>query len=257
MHTETKRVLVTVKAYPNPSTKYVETVCVAGIDLDTDKWIRLYPIPFRDLNLDRRFKKYAVIRVEVTKSGRDKRPESYKVVNPDRMKVLEELDTKNEWAKRKEVVLPTVSDSMCEILDQRKKENTSLGAFKPRDVKFLCEKSRKKDPIKRAIPYLQRYFWRRDKEPIEAIPFDFRYKFYCCNEHSCPGHNCLIIDWEIMQLYRKCRDMYPTQEELIYKIEEKWLTTMCSPKKDVYFFIGNVWQHPDTFMILGVFYPLK
>jgi len=257
MHTETKRVLVTVKAYPNPSRKYVETVCVAGIDFDTAKWIRLHPIQFRDLNLERRFKKYAVIQVEVTKGRKDKRPESYKVVNADRIKILGNVDTKNKWAKRKEMVLPTVSHSMCEVLDQSKKENRSLGAFKPRDVKFLCEKARKKDLVKRAIPYLQGYFWRREKKPIEAIPFDFRYEFYCYDEPSCPGHNCSIIDWEIMELYRKCRDRYPSQDELIQKIEERWLTIMCSPKRDVYFFIGNMWQHPDTFMILGVFYPPK
>ncbi len=257
MHTETKKVLVTVKAYPNPSAKYVEIVCVAGIELDTGKWIRLYPIQFRDLNVGRRFKKYAVIQVEVTKGKKDKRPESYQVVDADTIKILESFDTKNKWAKRKKIILPTVSHSMCEILDQRKKENRSLGAFKPRDVKFLCEKARKKDLVKRAIPYLQGYFWRRKKKPIEAIPFDFRYEFHCYNEHSCPGHNYSIIDWEIMELYRKCRDRYPLQDELIQKIEERWLTMMCSPKKDVYFFVGNIWRRPDIFMILGVFYPPK
>jgi hypothetical protein len=29
-----KRILITVKAYPNPSQKHIETVCTAGIDLD-------------------------------------------------------------------------------------------------------------------------------------------------------------------------------------------------------------------------------
>lgn len=63
MNGETKRVLVTVKAYPNLSRKYGETVCVAGIDLDTNQWIRLYPIPFRDLDSDQKFKKYNIIEV--------------------------------------------------------------------------------------------------------------------------------------------------------------------------------------------------
>ncbi len=255
MHTETKKVLVTVKTYPNPSTKYVETVCVAGIELDTGKWIRLYPIQFRDLKLEIRFKKYAVIQVEVTKGKRDKRLESWKVVNPYAIKILGNLDTKGKWVRRKEIVLPTVSHSMCEIIDQSQKEHKSLGAFKPRDVKFLCKKARKKDLKKRAIPYLQLDFWRRKKEPIEVIPFDFRYKFYCYDEPSCPGHNYSIIDWEIMELYRKCRDTYPSQDELIQKMEETWLTMMCSPKRDVYFFVGNIWRHPNIFMILGVFYP--
>jgi len=44
---------------------------------------------------------------------------------------------------------------------------------------------------------------------------------------------------------------------LLDKIKEKWLDTLCSPKKDVYFFVGNVWLRPKQFMILGVFYPPK
>lgn len=46
---ETARILVTVKARPEPSEKYGETVCVAGIRLGTGSlhWVRLYPIPFR------------------------------------------------------------------------------------------------------------------------------------------------------------------------------------------------------------------
>jgi hypothetical protein len=43
---ETRRILVTVKAYPNPSSKYDETVCVAGIDVNSKEWIRLYPVPY-------------------------------------------------------------------------------------------------------------------------------------------------------------------------------------------------------------------
>jgi len=35
MPLETKQVLITVKAYPNPSVKYGETVCCAGIDIET------------------------------------------------------------------------------------------------------------------------------------------------------------------------------------------------------------------------------
>ena len=41
MRHEKKTVLVTVKAYPNPSKKYGETVCVAGIDLERNTLIRL------------------------------------------------------------------------------------------------------------------------------------------------------------------------------------------------------------------------
>jgi hypothetical protein len=53
------RVVITVKAAPNPSERYGETVCVAGLRLDSDHggWVRLYPINFRELDDDSSFKK--------------------------------------------------------------------------------------------------------------------------------------------------------------------------------------------------------
>jgi hypothetical protein len=40
-----ERILVTVRTYPNLSTKYIETVCTGGIN-DKGEWRRLYPVPF-------------------------------------------------------------------------------------------------------------------------------------------------------------------------------------------------------------------
>jgi len=36
---QTREILIAVKAYPTPSKKYQETVCVAGIALDNYEWI--------------------------------------------------------------------------------------------------------------------------------------------------------------------------------------------------------------------------
>ena len=105
MTQETKQVLITVKAYPNPSRKYGETVCVAGVDISTHKWIRLYPIPYRDLDNEKKFAKYSLIEVKVRKAMDDTRPESYKV-DADSIKILYQLDSKNNWGKRKPLILP-------------------------------------------------------------------------------------------------------------------------------------------------------
>jgi len=43
---ERKKVLITVKAYPQPSRSYDELVCTAGI-LEDGSWIRIYPVPFK------------------------------------------------------------------------------------------------------------------------------------------------------------------------------------------------------------------
>src|SRR5256885_7627695 len=69
--------LVTVKAYPEPDLPADAPICVAGVrtDLDRPEWVRLYPIPFRDLGPSRQFKKYQLIAVEARDAPDDNRPE--------------------------------------------------------------------------------------------------------------------------------------------------------------------------------------
>ena len=93
------RMLVTVKAAPNPSTTYGETVCVAGISADVADpgWIRLYPINFRYLQQDVRFRKYDLITVVATPARRDARAESWR---PD-MSTLVVSQTLPAWKRRR------------------------------------------------------------------------------------------------------------------------------------------------------------
>lgn len=252
--TETKRVLITVKAYPNPSKKYGETVCCAGIDLDTQQWIRLYPIPFRDLDSSQKFKKYTIISVRCRKAADDHRIESYKI-DMDSIELLSYLDTKRKWEERKKLVLPTVSVSFCNILATIEEEK-SMGAFKPCDISFSCKKTTLESEAKREACYAQLSFFDANKKVIEQIPFDFYYHFKCDGQPDCPGHQLPIIDWEIGQAYRNWRYKYPNQSILLQKIEEKWME-ISGPKKDVYFYVGNMKRFRDHFMVLGVFYPQK
>lgn len=68
------RVLIAVKAAPNPSATHGETVCVAGVrlgDLGPAGWIRLYPINFRYLSSPtEKFKKYDIVRVDCQPAGK-------------------------------------------------------------------------------------------------------------------------------------------------------------------------------------------
>ncbi len=50
---EKKRVYIVVKTYPTISDKYAELVCTAGV-LEDGSWIRLYPIPFRKLEINQK-----------------------------------------------------------------------------------------------------------------------------------------------------------------------------------------------------------
>lgn len=250
----TKHVLITIKAPPNPSKKYLETNCCAGVDLDSGQLIRLYPIPFRLLDDVQKFPKYSIIKVVCERPLRDKRIESYKI-DQDSIEIVGHIGTKDKWAKRKEIVLPAASPSFCQIL-QDVKSNKSLGIFKPCNVKFSAKKISLRDQAKQEAPYRQLWLFDKQLKPLEQIPFMFYYKFKCFNLPGCPAHTLSIHDWEITQSYRAWRYKYSTQGLLLKKIEQKWLE-ICSDEKDVYFYVGNMWQHPKQFMVLGVFYPKK
>ncbi|MFA5388529.1 MAG: hypothetical protein WC312_02105 [Candidatus Omnitrophota bacterium] len=256
MNGQTKRILVTVKAYPNPSKKYGETICVAGIDLDTKSWIRLYPIPFRDLDESQKFKKYTIIEVKTIRPKDDKRPESFRA-DAGSIKKIDYLDTTDKWEKRKNIVLTTVEKSFCEIVKQNTDSKKSLGMFKPKNIDFVSCKAKPKDEAAREACYAQLSFFDKKKQAIELIPFEFRYKFFCEGESSCPGHDLMIIDWEIGQSYREWRHKYKPEEHLLEMIRKRWLELICATKNDVYFYVGNTHRFPSTFMVLGVFYPPK
>jgi hypothetical protein len=92
-----REALAVIKAYPNPSAKYHETVCVAAVTRE-EGWVRLYPVGFRSLPDDKRFKKYQRIQFRMQKHPRDRRPESYR---PDELSFqLPRRDRHVRWLAR-------------------------------------------------------------------------------------------------------------------------------------------------------------
>lgn len=130
------RVLIAVKTYPTLSEKYDELVCTAGF-LEDGTWIRIYPIPFRKLSYDSRYRKWQWIEMDLTKNKSDFRKESFRPVNIDNdIKIVGEIGTKNGWAKRKSIVLKNVRYNMAELIEEAKNPEigTSLAVFKPQMI---------------------------------------------------------------------------------------------------------------------------
>jgi hypothetical protein len=140
---EQKRILVVVKTYPNPSRSYGETVCCAGVDLDTRRWVRLYPITFRRL-ADRRFAKFQEIACKATRPRDDPRPESLRV-DQDRIELVgEPMPTRGRGWARRMGTLPPPSRSLEEIQAAQRANGTSLGMFRPKQIVRLVK--RRADP---------------------------------------------------------------------------------------------------------------
>jgi hypothetical protein len=67
MVTRTERVLILCKTYPSPSGKYAETSCVAGLT-ENGQLIRLYPVPFRLIADEQKFRKWQWLTAMVEKT---------------------------------------------------------------------------------------------------------------------------------------------------------------------------------------------
>ncbi|MFB9449685.1 hypothetical protein [Dactylosporangium vinaceum] len=126
--------LITVKAAPHPSEKYGETVCIAGlsVDLSPRRWIRLYPINFRDLDYNDRFRKYDIITVEARPARQDQRRESWKPY-PE---TITKHGNLRAWQPRRPHLDPQIEDSMCALFRNTRDhaDAQSLALVRPKDV---------------------------------------------------------------------------------------------------------------------------
>lgn len=258
---QTRRILVTVKAYPNSSARYQETVCVAGVT-EAGDWIRLYPIPYRFLHYDQRFPTYSLIQARVRKALQDVRPESFRV-DADSIEVLETIDSSNRWLERRRRVQPLLAPSLESLWQSNRESHTSLGLIRPRKIsRLIISRAESQWSEKELSKLQQRSLFDPQSEDgtyqawriLEKIPYQIKYQFFCEDER-CKGHNCRVISWEVMQSLRKWRDQYGDAWEV--KFREMYETRLPGPTVDLHFFMGTVHSHryPNTWTIIGLFYP--
>lgn len=264
MHNK-KRIYIVVKTYPTISKEYSELVCTAGI-LEDGSWIRLYPVPFRKLEIDQEYPKYTWIEIDAVRNTTDFRPETYR---PDLSTIVVEAKLKKaDWDERRRIVFQNkkIYTNLQELIDKAKSDGTSLAVFKPAKVlDFTIEEvERDWDPNKLAIlkGLSQQLNLFQTPEEIEEefkvvhkVPYKFSYKF---EDDSGKQSTMMIEDWEIGMLYFNCLSRAGGDEsKATAKVKEKYLDSFL--KRDLYFFLGTTKQFhnvaPNPFIIVGVFYP--
>jgi len=250
------RLLVTVKAYPSVSTKYHELVCCAGIT-DDKRWVRLYPVPYRDLPGHKQFQKYDIIEIDAERreAHKDNRPESWRPLL-DTVKFVGHIETnKGNWDARLQWIKPTLLRGFAELLEKPASENKSLGAFRPNKilgVPVVKDAGNWTDAQVNAINQ-QDFF--SAKEPLEKVPYRFRLGF---EDENRSEHWLSVIDWEFFQLWRKERDRLGNGEKAAEQVRQK-LEQVSAADKDLILFCGNL-ANPamrKSFMILGCCWPKK
>lgn len=250
------RLLVTVKAAPNPSATYGETVCIAGLRLDPEHegWVRLYPVNFRYLEDGRKFDKYDVIEVEARPNRSDPRYESWR----PNMESLVRRDHLPPWTRRRSLIEPHRDLSMCALLREvrTRPPAKSLGLVRPDVVLGLDvmphpgwtpEEQRKIDSYADQLD-----MFGGDRRALQAPRFKGRYR-YRCAAAGCGGHAQGLLDWEFVALQRRLSDQ--TDDQAARAIRQVFLERMCGPARDVMFYVGNQAKHQQTFSVLGAYWP--
>jgi hypothetical protein len=265
---ERKRIYITVKTYPTLSEKYDELVCTAGISED-GSWIRLYPLPFRRLDNEQKYKKYQWIEADIERNASDFRIESHKVLNIDTIKVIESEKPKINWEERKRILFKSekVYTNLEELINLAKAPPyRSLAIFKPaKIIDFYYEPTERDWPqnklecIKEKAKQLS-LFQTSDEvieefKVVQKLPYLFKYRF---EDDQGKESNLMIEDWEVGALYLNClRNVNGDEEKALEKVREKYWDNFM--EKDILFFLGTRKSDHhlalNPFSIVGVFYP--
>ncbi len=236
-----ERILVTVRTYPNLSSKYIETVCTGGIN-EQGEWRRLYPVSLRHLDEEKQYKTFDIITVRLG-GNPDGRPESRR---PDTA-TLKVVGHVKAWPERRDWIVPTALASMKAL---RATPRTLCPVAVGDVLEFIAE------PIESEWTEKQKELLRQEglfegPTPLEKLPFDFRLRW---KDTDGEEHDSKYIAWEVGQTWRSFRHRYA---DPIAKMREKWLSDLFGPKRDIWFFMGNFAEHRQHFGICGAFVPPK
>ncbi|MCL2155785.1 MAG: hypothetical protein FWH53_08995 [Leptospirales bacterium] len=262
------KVLITVKTYPTISSIYEEIVCTAGF-LEDGRWIRIYPIQFRQKSYGEQYKKYDWIELDLIKNNKDSRPESYRPYSIDsEIKILGHIDTKDYWAERKKFVLQKVYHNLTELITEAHDKTicTSLAVFKPKRILDFTIEAVEREWDKTKLEKLeaeqeQGDLFKQPENPFEVVrklPYKFSYDFV---DEDDKRSRLMIEDWEIGQLYWNCLARYEGDESKACDDVCKKYFDDFAKTKDLHLFLGTSIEYhfrsKNPFMIIGTFHPKK
>ena len=263
-----EKILITVKTYPTLSSKYDELVCTAGFRED-GSWVRIYPIPFRKLDYESRYKKYQWVHLELKRNTSDPRPESYKPVDYEKIQLGEIIGTDNgSWTTRKKIVLKKVYTNITKLIKEASNSEicTSLAVFKPKKIlDFIIQEvdrewdKEKLSKLKARANQLGLFVASENPfEVVKKVPYKFSYKFIDDEDRE---STLMIEDWEICQLFWNCLKRKDGNERLAcVDVKKKYFDDLALTK-DLYLYLGTTrafhFIAPNPFLIIGTFHPKK
>jgi hypothetical protein len=228
-----------VKALPRPSKTYGETVCCAGVTSKRE-WKRLYPVRFRFLSADKRFKRWERIKFKYRIPTHDRRVESCHIFE-DKIDFTGTIAPQSRFALLCPMIVSSASLAAA--------NGASLAIIRPTDTRFAYKKKTDSaiESETRAYRDASRQAGFLDKDLAEFKPSSYRFAFSFRDSDG--KHTWQCGDWETHAAFLKWRGLYGESEALR---KPSGLYNDDYPKRGVVFAIGNMANRPHTWQLLGV-----
>ncbi|CEJ10724.1 hypothetical protein BN1110_01007 [bacterium YEK0313] len=234
------QVTILVKALPQPSKTYGETVCCAGITADR-LWKRLYPIRFRHLTGKNSFKRWDRVQFHYTKPRRDKRTESCHV-HEESIAILGSVPERERARLLDPLVVPSTAEAA--------RRGHSLALIRPKSSRFLYKRKSDADLIAEREAYAraarQGSLFDKELASLEPTPYEFKFRFR--DEEA--EHTYTNGDWEAHAMFYNGRQQERSEAEVL-----QWMDTVFNdeyPQRGMAFAVGNQAKRPHVWQLLGV-----
>jgi hypothetical protein len=227
-----EKVLIIGRASPEPSRKYLETVCTGGIT-EKGEVLRLYPIPLRYLEAGSKYKLWTWAKFMIQKNPSDKRKESFRI-REDSIQILGQVE---DWSERFAFLEKAIFPDRETLEEMYYKDWTSVGVVEIEFVDF-CAVPRKKDWEKNK-PYIRQGHLYAQRKPLEQLPFQMQIKFRCKHNPNCKEHVSSLIGWQYMEAFRNFRDKYGSDENAFEVIKDKIKKSFADPRKRSFALLGT------------------
>jgi hypothetical protein len=243
-----RRACVLVKAYPQRSQKYEETVCVAAVTED-HKLLRLYPVRFRHFEESKRFVRFDWLELDLARPSDDPRPESFRMKEDSLAIVKRKAQMTPEDCA--ELWKPCVSPSLAALEEKQRADGTSLGIIRPDpdSVKFRYKPistAGAEDQEMQQVYQEQQSLLEEPLKKLSSREYVFKYEFTTGGQQR----SMTIHDWEVQATYERYQKQYGSKQKALEMMVDYY--ERRAPKMNLHLIMGTMHKRPWQFIIIGV-----
>ncbi|MDG2522162.1 hypothetical protein P7B02_11480 [Caulobacter segnis] len=239
MAPQRERTIILIKAWPQPSQKYGETVCCAGVTPDGE-WRRLFPIRFRHLTGEAQFSRWDIVSYRPDRPRDDRRVESRRV-HEDSLQKEKPIPVRERAGFFDKLFRSSTS--------QAAERGESLTLIRPRNVKFIARRRSASDmaeeEARRVKTAAQGNLFDKELLQIAPCPYELKLRY----EDADGRHEMACGDWETAAAFFSLSRQYGDEralEHLRKTYEEAYVTA------GIALALGTAKKRPEQWMLLGI-----